>query len=192
MALQALTYQNYTDEELLLPISNGSSTAFDELYKRYGQKLFSYFFRMLWKNKELAEDCTQELFLKMIKHAKVFQADKSLSTWLYSIANNMCKNEYRKHEARKKLQIMKVDTSIESGEKYIDLNKFKIAVHACIEELNEEKKSLFTLRFKEQLTVPDIGKILQVPEGTVKSRLFNLLKELKEKLAPFQSIHIKQ
>lgn len=192
MPLQSLSYQNYADEALLKPVANGNSSAFDELYKRYGQRLFGYFFKMLWKNRELAEDCTQELFLKVIKHAKSFDPEKKISTWLFSIANNMCKNEYRKEATKLKHQAMKQEKIIISGEKHIDLRRFKEAVHGCIDKLSEEKKSLFVLRFKEQLSIPEIATILKIPDGTVKSRLFNLLKELKEQLAAFKNIHITQ
>lgn len=76
MALRSISYQNLSDEALMPEIAEGSSAAFDELYKRYGQKLFSYFFRMLWKNKELTEDCTQELFIKLMKAAKSFEREE--------------------------------------------------------------------------------------------------------------------
>lgn len=188
MEMRLTTYKEYTDEQLLGPVGEGSATAFAELYHRYAQKMFSYFFRMLWKNKELAEDQTQELFLKVIKHAKKFEADRSFSTWLYSMAHNMCKNEYRREEVRSKFRRMKNDTNLIQQEKQIDLRKFKEAVHTCMDELNEEKRSLFILRFQEQLTVPDISRILNIPEGTVKSRLFYLLKEMKEKLKQFQTL----
>ncbi len=69
MALRNVSYAAYTDELLMPLIEAGSNSAFDEIYKRYSQKMFSYFFRMLWKDKELAEDCTQELFVKLVKNA---------------------------------------------------------------------------------------------------------------------------
>lgn len=189
MEMRPITYKEYTDEQLLGPVGEGAAAAFAELYHRYGQKMFSYFFRMLWKNKALAEDQTQELFLKVIKHAKRFETDKSFSTWLYSMAHNMCKNEYRRSAIRSKHRSMKHDTNLAAQDKQIDLRKFKEAVHACMDELNDEKRSLFILRFQEQLSVPDISRILNIPEGTVKSRLFYLLKEMKEKLKQFQTLH---
>jgi RNA polymerase sigma-70 factor, ECF subfamily len=189
MEMRPITYKDYADEQLLGPVAVGAADAFAELYYRYGQKMFSYFFRMLWKDKQLAEDQTQELFLKVIRQAKRFDADKSFSTWLYSMAHNMCKNEYRRSAVRAKYRNMKQDTKLASQENQIDLRKFKEAVHVCIDELNEEKRSLFILRFQEQLSVPDISRILSIPEGTVKSRLFYLLKEMKEKLKQFQTLH---
>jgi len=191
MPMRSLSYHNYPDEDLLQPIANGSSPAFNELYKRYGQKMFSYFFRMLWKNKELAEDQTQELFLKIIKNAKSFETGRSFSTWLYSIAHNMCKNEYRKEEVRMKhIKIKEEKTMQASVSKHLDLQKFKVAVSNCLQQLSEEKRSLFILRFQENLSVPEISQVLGIPEGTIKSRLFYLLKEMKEELSPFKTIHL--
>lgn len=97
-----------SDEEWFTLMQKGHTDAFDEIYNRYGQKLFGFFYKMLWKNKELAEDFTQDLFVKLIHKKELFNTNKSFSTWLYSIANNMCKNEYRKNSIREKFQNMKV------------------------------------------------------------------------------------
>jgi RNA polymerase sigma-70 factor (ECF subfamily) len=190
MAIRSLSYQDHTDEELLPLIADGTTSAFDELYHRYGQRMFSYFFRMLWKNKELAEDQAQELFLKIINHAKKFETNRSFSTWIYSIAHNMCKNEYRKEEVRMKHAAIKHGEGTTGNEKNMDLQKFKVAVSNCINQLTEEKKSLFILRFQEHLSVPEISTILNIPEGTIKSRLFYLLKDMKDELKEFKTLHI--
>lgn len=189
MGITGSIYQNYADEALLPLLKNGQHTAFDELYKRYGQKMFSYFFRMLWKNKELAEDFTQDLFVKLINNADAYLEGRNFSTWLYSIANNMCKNEYRKQEVRKTHgQLHRVETVSDAVNP--DMRRFKEAVHNCTNELPEEKKALYILRFQENLSVPDISKIMNIPEGTIKSRIFYLLKEMKEKLKEFESLPI--
>jgi RNA polymerase sigma-70 factor (ECF subfamily) len=190
MTLQPSSYCNLADEELLPHIANGETSAFDELYGRYGQKMFSYYFRMLWKDKELAEDNTQELFIKVVKQAKNFDTNRSFSTWLYSIAHNMCKNEYRKKEVRMKHEKIKQTVSAIPEEKNIDLQKFRLAVTDCISKLTEEKRDLFILRFQEHLSVPQISLILSIPEGTIKSRLFYLLKEIKDELSEFKTLHI--
>lgn len=181
---------NDTDESLIPLLANGSTAAFNEIYSRYGQKIFGYFFKMLWKNNELAEDCTQDIFLKIINNAYSFNIDKSFKTWLYSIANNMCKNEYRKAESKMKNTESPIHASIASTEKNTDLKRFKIAVNDCINNLTEEKKALYILRFEEQLSVPTISQILNIPEGTIKSRIFYLLKDMKEQLIDFKTLHI--
>jgi RNA polymerase sigma-70 factor, ECF subfamily len=182
---------SYTDEALLPLLAGGSTIAFNELYSRYGQRMFAFFYRLLWKNKELAEDQVQELFLKLVKHAGSFDKEKSFSTWLYSIANNMCKNEYRKAETRSKhVAAVKSNTSVAAQDTGIDISRFKLAVKQYLDKLAEEKKALFTLRFNEQMSIPQISTILNIPEGTVKSRLFYLLKEMKEELYEFRSLNI--
>jgi RNA polymerase sigma-70 factor (ECF subfamily) len=184
------SYQDCADEELLSFLSEGNDPAFDELYKRYAQKMFSYFFRMLWKNKELAEDNTQELFLKLVRHVGSFETGRSFSTWLYSIANNMCKNEYRKAATRAKADSTQAVQPLTQPAANPDLRRFREAVAQCTGELPEEKKTLFILRFQENLSVPDISRIMDIPEGTVKSRIFYLLKEMKEKLKIFETLNI--
>ena len=189
MGITGSIYQHYKDEELLPLIKNGGHAVFDELYSRYGQKMFSYFFRMLWKNKELAEDFTQDLFIKLINNADAYMEGRNFSTWLYSIANNMCKNEYRKQEMRKAQgHFFKAETLADVVNP--DMRRFKEAVHNCTNELPEEKKALYILRFQENLSVPDISKIMNIPEGTIKSRIFYLLKEMKEKLKEFEYLPI--
>ena len=149
--------------------------------------MFSYFFRMLWKNKELAEDCTQELFMKIFNNAAAFDVDKQFSTWLYSIAANMCKNQYRQHEMKNsKLKLVEEPQTMPPADP--DLKKFKEAVYANLQQLPEEKKQLYVLRFQENLSVPQIAGIMNIPEGTIKSRLFYLVKEMKEKLNHFENL----
>ncbi|RYY71451.1 MAG: sigma-70 family RNA polymerase sigma factor [Chitinophagaceae bacterium] len=189
MGTKGSIYQHYKDEELLPLLKTGAGAAFDELYNRYGQKMFSYFIRMLWKNKEQAEDFTQDLFLKIIHHADAYMVERNFSTWLYSVANNMCKNEYRKQEVRKLHgQISRPEPLTEAINP--DLRRFREAVHNCTNEMVEEKKTLYILRFQENLSVPDISKIMNIPEGTIKSRIFYLLKEMKEKLKAFENLPI--
>ena len=190
MAARSSYYQSLSDAALVRETGAGATGAFDELYSRYGQKLFSYFFRMLWKNKELAEDQTQELFLKVLRHAGSFDAERPFSTWLYSMAHNMCKNEYRKEEVRQRPAAIAAGNDRPQTEKALDLKRFGTAVSKAIANLSEEKHSLFVLRFQEQLSVPEISAIMQMPEGTVKSRIFYLLKELKEELHLFKNIYL--
>lgn len=190
MAARTFHYQTLSDAALVRATGAGATGAFNELYSRYGQKLFSYFFRMLWKNRELAEDQTQELFLKVLKHADSYDAARPFSTWLYSMAHNMCKNEYRKEEVRQRPAAIAAGKDLPQTEKALDLKRFGSAVAEAIANLTEEKHALFVLRFQEQLSVPEISAIMQVPEGTVKSRIFYLLKELKDELNLFKNIYL--
>jgi RNA polymerase sigma-70 factor (ECF subfamily) len=185
-----LSYENETDEQLVSGIAAGSKAAFNTLYQRYGQKMYSYFYRMLWQNHELAEDQVQELFIRLFRYAHGFNNNRSFSTWLYSIAHNQCKNEYRKAAVKMKHKPVMNEAVNSNAEKNPDLQKFKSAIQAKLNLLPEEKKTLFILRFEEQLSVPVISNILELPEGTVKSRIFYLLKELRDELSAFKHLSI--
>ena len=91
-----------TDEQLVDELKNGNRAAFDFLFDRYAKKAEYYFYRMLWSNEEKAADFTQDLFLKVLEKIDLYKTEYSFKTWFFSMANNMCKNEYRKEEVKTK------------------------------------------------------------------------------------------
>ncbi len=93
--------EDFTDEMLMRNISTGDRLAFNELYSRYNDRLFYYFYRMLGNCEETANDFLQDIFLKIIDKPELFNPTFSFRKWIFSVAHNMCKNEYRKRENRK-------------------------------------------------------------------------------------------
>ena len=85
-------------------LSEGKQRAFDELYERYAKKVHYFFWKMLGNDAEKADDFVQDLFLKLIEKPHLFQEEKKFSTWLYAVAGNMCKNEYRKTAVRNEIK----------------------------------------------------------------------------------------
>lgn len=92
----------YNDEELMVLLTQGEVEAFDELYRRYADRLMYYFTRMFNYNKADAEDALHDLFLKLVQNPQRFDAGRSFKTWIFSIASNQCKNYYRHQEVVKK------------------------------------------------------------------------------------------
>ena len=174
----------FSDSELMQQIVLGDQAAFSELYQRYKGRMYYYFYRMLGNSAELANDFLQELFLKLIEKPESYYPAYSFSTWLYSIANNMCKNEYRRNGIRQEYQLS------EASEPKLDfLNETSIDPDLVIEKifqtldlLGEEHRSAFLLRSREGFSIREVAEILSLPEGTVKSRLFYAKKMLAEKL----------
>src|SRR5215212_7422084 len=152
--------KKYSDEELMQKACEGNSRAFDELYERYSARLLTYFHRMLWKNKELAEDCLHRLFLKIIEKPELFKADRNFKTWIYSAAHNMCKNEYRRMEQHKN-----ADDTVQSGagteikDNYplpgniMDNKLFMRSLENELDSLSENHRQTFTLRYFEHLSL---------------------------------------
>jgi RNA polymerase sigma-70 factor (ECF subfamily) len=175
-------YKNYSDEELMQFIKNGKEAAFEELYTRYADKLYGYFYKMLWQNVEKSNDFTQELFLKIIEKPHLFDTSKRFSTWVFTVANNLCKNEYRKNNNKQKayngftyLREDLVEYNIQNMDNELFINK----INQAIETLDSSHKTCFILRYKEELSIKEISKIVNCPEGTVKSRLYHATKKIQ-------------
>jgi len=180
-------YTKYSDEELMSKSRDGDTKAFSILYDRYGKKVHSYFYRMLWNDREKSEDFTQDLFSKIIEKPHLFQEGKKFSSWIYSIAANMCKNEYRSAEVRKKAQVELEYTtsSFDSISEQTDSKFFKHDLDIAIDQLNPEQRAVFILKYKQGLKIKDISDCLDCSEGTVKSRLFYAIKKLSSELEAY-------
>jgi len=178
-----------TDEELMQKVRQGSEAALTEIYQRYSTPLIRYFTRMLWRDRQKAQDFLQDVFIKIIDSPQRFDSSRQFSTWLYSIAHNMCKNEYRKRANQNRLYEVHY-TEPEPVDLTDKLDK-QIAKHKLdlvLDELDEEDKTLLLLRYEEDLSIEQISEIVFMPEGTVKSRLFYLRKELAKRLNVFKII----
>lgn len=192
MAASKHPYEKEHDEQLMLLVGQRDQKAFEVLYDRYARLMYNYFHRMLWKDREKARDFTQELFAKLVQKPHLYDISRPFKTWLYSIAHNMCKNEYAKHDVRKVAheELKREDSfsSVNESQKNLDRTTFMQKLKEALAELDEVKQQTFELRFTQELSIIEISEIMQVSEGTVKSRLFYILKELNQKLKVFEGI----
>lgn len=186
MGLFGKKYENLDDEKLMQLVIAGEIKAFEAIYDRYNSLLLNFFHRMLWKDKEKAQDFMQELFTKIIEKPQQYCPDRPFKTWLYSIANNMCKNEYKKQEVRQEYTSVSVESlsnySTEFDFARLDGKTFNNLLHIELDKMEESHKTTFILRYKEDLPLNEISRIMECSEGTVKSRLFYTLKKLSSKL----------
>ncbi|MFM7234094.1 MAG: RNA polymerase sigma factor, partial [Flavobacteriales bacterium] len=185
MRLSKRTYQHEHDEQLMLLVGQQNQRAFEELYSRYGKLMYNYFYRMLWNEKEKSRDFTQELFTKVYQKPHLYDPARPFKTWLYSVAHNMCKNEYAKVEVRKEAQqTLKAEApgiAAPVAQKEMDRKSFMEQLASVLAQLDEVKRETFELRFVQEMSIMEISEIMRVSEGTVKSRLFYLLKDLSGK-----------
>jgi len=183
------TYNNKNDEELMLLLTKREQSAFDELYKRYSKPILNYFFRMLNYDRPKAEDLLHDLFLKIIEKPQSFDCSKKFSTWFYTLAGNMIKNEYRKQQIRNDYSgesLIENNNTYEINGENMDKNIFQTRLSNEINKLDADSKTMFTLRYMEEMSIKEIAEICDCPEGTVKSRLFYLIKNLSAKLAVYK------
>ncbi|MCH2230488.1 MAG: RNA polymerase sigma factor [Crocinitomicaceae bacterium] len=186
-------YKSMTDESLMMSISKGDKRAFDEVYARYSGPLLGYFMRLLWKDREKAEDFVHDLFAKIIRKPESFDVKRNFKTWLYSVANNMCKNEYKKQDVRKN-----TSSGLDSYYNLSDANsnvlfevqdmQFRNEFEQRLVDLDEKHSEVFKLRHIEGLSIREISEVIDINEGTVKSRLFYATKYLAKSLKDFNPI----
>ena len=175
-----------TDEELMQRVSSkDDDRAYGELYHRHARKLMGFFFRQSGSDEALAADLTQDTFMRVWTARDKFLGS-SFRTWLLTIGYNLVKNHYRLSEHQKQYEQFVVQTGEEVAEsnivEHLDNKAFDQALKQLLEKMPPESRLLFSLRFEEELTVPQIAVVMSIPEGTVKSRLHILTQSLKQKL----------
>ena len=149
--------------------------------------MHNYFYRMLWQDVQVAEDFTQELFLKIIEKRAYYDPEKRFSTWLYTVAGNMVKNEYRRVSRKKPLPEMS-DVFEENFSENMDNEVFEKHLNKALDNLDDIQKQCFVLRYQEEMSMKEIAEIIGCPEGTVKSRLFYTVRKLAKKLRAFAGV----
>jgi RNA polymerase sigma-70 factor (ECF subfamily) len=173
--------EQLSDEALMQELAGGKTAACGVLYDRYGSRMYRYFYRMFWQNTSKAEDFTQELFLKIIEKSSAFDPKRSFCTWLYTLAANLCKNEYRRKKATEaEDQIPGI--LVERHGEQLDQHLFTQHLRRAIDQLSERHRQCFVLRYQEERSVAEIAEIVGCPEGTVKSRLHYALQQVSTQL----------
>lgn len=165
-------------------IIKGNKQAFELLYERYFDKLV-WFCRQLVVDKGVAEDVVQEVFMLVIEQPQLYERGKKLSTWLYTIAANKSKNVLRNHANRSRLLQEEIFTTSTIQHNNIDANKLKDELQQLLSACSEKERTLFVLRFEHELPIKEIAEITSMPEGSVKSGLYYLLKKVGEHLKVF-------
>ena len=182
----------YSDEKLILRFQEGDINAYNELVKRYKDRLLNFVLRY-FNNVEQAEDVVQDTLIKLYTHASYYKNVAKFSTWIFTIAKNNALTELRKNK-RKKTDSLWTDDGqvidINSNEESLDskvqneiaidqLNKF-------LDEIPENFRMAVVLRDFQELSYEEISKILEIPIGTIKSRINRGRIQLAEKMKHFK------
>jgi RNA polymerase sigma-70 factor (ECF subfamily) len=128
--------------------------------------------------------------MKIIEKPELFDSNKKFSSWIYTVAYNMCKNEYRTNITKGNninfdINLLKELPTFNAFVNKYDVDFFINSLNTELNNLSEKHKQTFDLRHKEMLSIKEISVIMDCSEGTVKSRLFYAIKELSHKLQLF-------
>jgi RNA polymerase sigma-70 factor, ECF subfamily len=189
--------KNVTDEQLVSLCSGDDESAFNELYQRYKDKLFSFILQFV-KNQKTAEDIFQETFVRVVKHSGRFDPKKKFSSWVYTIAANLCRDELKWRKRRRNQVSMEsgdlsgdgtgllLKDRISSGEKgpreKLELNERNALLNEAIGRLPEKFRMVMELNIRQGFKYREVAKILKCPLGTVKSRIHKAVEMLREDL----------
>jgi len=182
-----------SDAALVAACRDGDRTAFDTLVRRYKDRIYNLLYRLLG-NHEDAMDLGQEVFLRAYRGLHGFQSQSQVFTWLYSIAINLARNHVRNRGRKGRNRAMSLDALEErvpgfaqgtteeraSPRAMAEFGEIKDALDACLAELAEHYRVVFVLRVFDDLSYEAIAGIAECPPGTVKSRLNQSRKLLRD------------
>lgn len=173
-----LRLKNQSDEQLALLAKEGSDDAISELYRRWFSRLRAFACRYVGNQHE-AEDLVQELFLKWVNRPELFDSAKSFSSWIFVSLRNQCLNLLRNDKTRRTLAELHFNPDpLVSFQNGMDAQKLKLELAEWYKTLSEKERLVFVLRFEHQLPLKEISEIAGIPEGSVKSCLYYLLKKV--------------
>ncbi|MBI5489646.1 MAG: sigma-70 family RNA polymerase sigma factor [Deltaproteobacteria bacterium] len=188
-----------TDLELVRRCQKGDSKAFEDLLGRYRRKVYGLAMGMV-ANRDDAMDVMQDAFVRVFRHIHSFQGDSSFYTWLYRITMNLCIDHVRK-SARTRAAPFEdrlAHENVDQGDFPIlpvrhDVNPGKAArrhelmrkLSAAMEALPEHHRAVIVMREFEGLSYEEMAQVMQVPKGTIMSRLFHARHKLQKALAEY-------
>lgn len=165
-----------TDVALIERCLGGESAAWEEIVARFKRRVFNIAFKFTGRH-DVAEDLTQEIFLKVFRGLERFKRDADFTTWLSSVARNYCIDHYR--SVRREREVMTPDNAavdVASDHGVSPLRKLededrRALLRAGLDQLPPKLREAVVLRDLQEMTYQEMAERLSLPEGTVKSRI---------------------
>ncbi len=188
-----------SEKRLVQKLKRRDGPAFESLVHQYQAPILNLLYRMIGSREE-AEDLAQEVFVTVFKKIDMFRGDSSLSTWIYRIATNHCRNR-QKYLSRRRYerthaidvgvqedsgmpQSMRTTAEISRPDELVEGYQAERLIQRAMAELDEEQRLVLVLRDIQNVSYEEVSAITGLPLGTVKSRLHRARMSLKDKLKP--------
>jgi RNA polymerase sigma-70 factor (ECF subfamily) len=185
------------DAALMAALKSGELEAFNALVARHQRSLINFFYHLSWDG-QVSEDCAQEVFLRVYSHLNTYEPQAKFTTFLFRIARNLWIDRIRTAAVHgKPLSLQRSSGSSDEGPSLQDRvasrapspleilarQEQQDALRRAIDQLPEEQKAVVILSEIQGLKYQDISAILEVPVGTVKSRMHTAMEKLKDLLS---------
>lgn len=171
-----------TEDKLVVRLKNGDASAFDELFERYGKKLFGFALSYL-KTESEAEELVQEVFVRLWENRKSLKPDQSFKSYLFTIALNQIRKYFKKkavalrHLARLGSSDFDIDNQTEEK---IDYSSVLLRLEQVIEQFPARKKLIFRMSKMEGRTSKEIAKELKITVGAVDNQVSDAMKTIRK------------
>ena len=185
-------WETLDDAALVAALQEGRLPAFTQLVDRHQRSLINFFYHLSW-DRQVAEDCAQEVFLRLYAHLASYEPQAKFTTFLFRIARNLWIDRKRAEAARGGKPVSldagddrplggRVPAGSPTPVEVLARQEAREALRAAIDRLPDEQKAVIILSEIQGMKYQDIGAILGIPVGTVKSRMHTAMERLKELL----------
>ena len=186
------------DAQLMLRFKDGDTEAFDRLFVKHTRGIVNFAYRFV-RNREVAEELAQEVFLKVYENAAGYRIQARFTSWLYKIAANVCLNEIRKPQFRVPHKSMHAlpsddgndeDRKLEFGtdaspDKIFEQKDLSRIIKQALDQIPEKQRIAFILNKYQELSYSEVADVLESSEKAVKSLIHRAKEALAERLKPF-------
>ncbi len=187
-----------SDEGLMERYRDGDVRAFESLLTRHERGIFNFIYRVV-RDRELANDLMQDCFMRVVKNAGSYSRKAKFTTWLYTIARNLCIDALRKGRFRRVTSLdapMGEDSDSrplvetiagvsDDGFDHTDRTELSARIEAAVSQLSDEQREVFVMREVMQLQFNEIAEVVGVSENTIKSRMRYALENLRLRLSDY-------
>ncbi|MDN4987391.1 sigma-70 family RNA polymerase sigma factor [Bradyrhizobium arachidis] len=175
--------QATSDDMLLESIADGNRTAMHILYCRHNVRVYRFILRIV-RDATTAEDLVSQVFLDVWRTAGQFQGRSQVSTWLLSIARfkALTAMRQRRFEDIDQEDVREIPDGSDTPEASLDRSDTSAILRACVQKLSPAHREIITLVYYHEKSVEEVGRIIGIPQSTVKTRMFYARKQLADLL----------
>ena len=175
--------QATSDEMLVEGIAEGGRTAMHILYCRHHIRVYRFVLRIV-RDTTMAEDLVSQVFLDVWRTAGQFEGRSQVSTWLLSIARfkALTALRQRRHEDIEQEDVLEIADEADTPETSLDRSKTSAILRACVAKLSPAHREIINLVYYHEKSVEEAGEIIEIPQSTVKTRMFYARKQLADLL----------
>ena len=173
--------RTYSDTELIKRIAKQDQTAVEVLYGRYQVRVFRFILRKV-RSEAVAEELTNEVFMEVWRNASRFEGRSSLSSWILGIAHNRAISSLRKRREAELDDDAAGAIADDSDDPEVTAQKTDkgALLRQCMERLSDEHRTIIDLVYYHEKSIAEVAEIVEIPQNTVKTRMFYARKKLSE------------